>query len=251
MKTKLLLSLSAFAVLTGCETIQTPQQRQQDAARQQAASRYSEERVKRLQGQVESIEMENARLLQELQQLRNEVRSYNSQISQLNSNMQALDAKQVRELLKAALSHRGTAVIDIISPCVAFNNHDSSTKSYGYGRDHELPLHDIGWVAPADEIMIDAYAPGELQTVELHDGSHLQLRKLEAEYNPRDRMAAIQRLQVAEMNQEMVTGLIYYDDKRPSLAEVANMNVIPLAHLTDAQIRPSASSLDGLMATMR
>lgn len=161
------------------------------------------------------------------------------------------DAKQVRELLKAALSHRGTAVIDIISPCVAFNNHDSSTKSYGYGRDHELPLHDIGWVAPADEIMIDDYAPGELQMVELHDGSHLQLRKVEAEYNPRDRMAAIQRLQVAEMNQEMVTGLIYYDDKRPSLAEVANMNSIPLAHLSDNQIRPSASSLDGLMATMR
>lgn len=161
------------------------------------------------------------------------------------------DAKQVRELLKAALSHRGTAVIDIISPCVAFNNHDSSTKSYSYGREHELPLHDIGWVAPADEIVIDDYAPGELQMVELHDGSHLQLRKLEAAYNPRDRMAAIQRLQVAEMNQEMVTGLIYYDDKRPSLAEVANMNDTPLAHLTDAQIRPSASSLDGLMATMR
>jgi 2-oxoglutarate ferredoxin oxidoreductase subunit beta len=161
------------------------------------------------------------------------------------------DAKQVRELVKAALSHRGTAVIDIISPCVAFNNMDSSTKSYSYGRDHQFPLHDIGWVPAADEIMIDEYAPGEMQTVTLHDGSYLQLRKLEADYNPRDRMAAIQRLQMAELNQELVTGLIYYDDKRPSLAEVANMNDTPLAHLTDAQIRPSAGSLDGLMATMR
>jgi LysM repeat protein len=119
MKIKLLLSLSALVVFTGCETIQTPQQRQQDAARQQAASRYAEERVKRLQGQVESIEMENARLLQELQQLRNEVRSYSSQISQLNSNMQALEAKQAREtqevinrvegLLKKSVSARPSA----------------------------------------------------------------------------------------------------------------------------------------------
>ena len=65
------------------------------------------------------------------------------------------DAKQVRELLKAALSHRGTAVLDIISPCVAFNNHDTSTKSYGYGKDHEDQLHEIGWVPPAEEIEID------------------------------------------------------------------------------------------------
>ena len=119
MRTKLLLSLSALTILTGCETIQTPQQRQQDAARQQAASRYAEERSNRLQGQVESIEMENARMLQELQQLRNEVRSYSSQISQLNSSMQALEAKQAREtqevisrvegLLKKSVSSRPSA----------------------------------------------------------------------------------------------------------------------------------------------
>lgn len=119
MKTTLLLSLSSLALLTGCETIQTPQQRQQVAARQQAASRYTEERVSRLQGQVESVEMENARLLQEVQQLRNEVRSYSSQISQLNSSMKALEAKQTREtqevirrveaLLKKSVSSRPAA----------------------------------------------------------------------------------------------------------------------------------------------
>lgn len=93
------------------------------------------------------------------------------------------DAKQVRELLKAALSHRGTAVLDIISPCVAFNNHDTSTKSYGYGKDHEEQLHDIGWVPPTEEIVIDEYAPGEMKVVEMHDGSHLQLRKLDEDYD--------------------------------------------------------------------
>ena len=98
MKTKLLLSLSAIAVLSGCETLQTPQQRQSSMARQQAASRHAEERIRRLQGQIESIEMENARLMQEVQQLRSELRSYSSQMAQLNGSMKSLDAKQAREM---------------------------------------------------------------------------------------------------------------------------------------------------------
>lgn len=157
------------------------------------------------------------------------------------------DAKQVRELLKAALSHRGTAVLDIISPCVAFNNQDSSTKSYGYGKDHEEQLHDIGWVPPADEIEIGAYAPGEMQVVEMHDGSHIQLRKLEEDYDPTDKMGAMHRLMWAEEKREFITGLIYFDDKRPSLAEASHLTETPLAHLQGDQIRPSAESLDEIM----
>ncbi len=95
------------------------------------------------------------------------------------------DAKQVRELLKAAFSHRGTAVLDIISPCVAFNNDESSTKSYGYGRDHEAPLHELGWVPPAEEIEITDLQPGETRLVELHDGSYIRLNKLESDYDPK------------------------------------------------------------------
>ena len=158
------------------------------------------------------------------------------------------DAKQVRELLKAALSHRGTAVLDIISPCVAFNNHDSSTKSYGYGKDHEEQLHDIGWVPPAEEIEIADYAPGEMQVVKLHDGSHIQLRKLEEDYDPTEKMGALHRLMWAQEKQEFITGLIYYDGDRDSLAEASDLTDMPLAHLQGDQLRPSAESLSEIMA---
>jgi 2-oxoglutarate ferredoxin oxidoreductase subunit beta len=160
------------------------------------------------------------------------------------------DPKQVRELLKAALSHRGTAVLDIISPCVAFNNHESSTKSYDYGKSHEVPLHDIGWVAPAEEIMIGDYEPGEMRVVEMHDGSHIQLRKLETDYDPTDRLGAMHRLQWAEGQQEFITGLIYYDPDRPSLAETGNLVDTPLANLAETQLRPSKEALDKLMADL-
>ena len=158
------------------------------------------------------------------------------------------DAKQVRELLKAALSHKGTAVLDIISPCVAFNNHDTSTKSYGYGKEHEAPLHDFGWVPPADEIVIDDYDPGELQLVKMPDGSVIQLRKLETDYDPTNKLGAIHQLQWAQENQEFITGLIYYNDSRPTLTEVNNTVDTPLAALTDEQIRPSRETLSELMA---
>lgn len=159
------------------------------------------------------------------------------------------DAKQVRELLKAALSHRGTAVLDIISPCVAFNNHDSSTKSYSYGKEHEEQLHDIGWVPAADEIMVD-YEPGEMRDLALHDGSHIQLRKLETDYDPTDKMGALHRLQWAESQQEFITGLIYYDPTRPGLAEVSHLGETPLASLPAEKLRPSADALQQVMADL-
>lgn len=160
------------------------------------------------------------------------------------------DAKQVRELLKAALSHRGTAVLDIISPCVAFNNHDSSTKSYGYGKEHEEQLHDIGWVPPAEEIMIGDYAPGEMKVVKMHDGSHLQLRKLDEDYDPTVKMGALNRLMWAQEKQEFITGLIYYDGERENLAEASHLSAVPLAHLPEERLRPSADSLDEIMASL-
>lgn len=160
------------------------------------------------------------------------------------------DAKQVRELLKAAMSHRGTAVLDIISPCVAFNNHDTSTKSYGYGKDHEEPLHDFGWVPPAEEIEIEDYEPGEMQIVEMPDGSHIQLRKLEEDYDPMDKMGAVNRLLWAEEKREFITGLIYYDAERPSLAEAAHMTKTPLAELAVEKLRPTREQLSELMATL-
>ncbi|MFO7538526.1 MAG: 2-oxoacid:ferredoxin oxidoreductase subunit beta [Chloroflexota bacterium] len=160
------------------------------------------------------------------------------------------DPKQVKELLKAALSHRGTAVLDIISPCVAFNNDDHSPKSYGYGKENEMPLHDVGWVPPAEEIMIDDYEPGEMVVVELHDGSKIQLRKLDEDYDPKNKLGALHRLQWAQEQEEFITGLIYYNPDRPNLVEMNHMVDTPLAHLTADQIRPSADSLKALMKTL-
>lgn len=161
------------------------------------------------------------------------------------------DASQVRELIKAAFSHRGTAVIDIISPCVAFNNDDSSTKSYGYGREHKQPLHSVDYVPHEEEIKIEPYEAGEMQLVELHDGSYVQLRKLEEDYNPRDKLIALQRLEIARQNRELITGLVYYDPDRLSLAENENVVDTPLAHLQADQIRPSAEALAEVMADYR
>jgi 2-oxoglutarate ferredoxin oxidoreductase subunit beta len=161
------------------------------------------------------------------------------------------DAKQVRELLKAALSHRGTAVLDIISPCVAFNNVDTSRKSYGYGREHEAPLHDFGWVPQADEIVIEAQQPGMVRDIVLHDGSHIQLRRLEADYDPTDRMAALTLLHETEHTEQFITGLIYFDPHRESLAEAADLPDTPLAHLPDELIRPPKETLDEIMASLQ
>jgi 2-oxoglutarate ferredoxin oxidoreductase subunit beta len=157
------------------------------------------------------------------------------------------DAKQVRELLKAALSYRGTAVIDIISPCVAFNNDDTSPKSYGYGMKNEQPLHELGFVPYAEEILIDSPEPGELTVVELHDGSKLSLRNLETSYDPTNKLAAMDRLQTAQQNQEFITGLIYYNAERANLAEVSHLTKTPLAHLSNDELRPSQGALQDFL----
>ncbi|HOU40464.1 MAG TPA: 2-oxoacid:ferredoxin oxidoreductase subunit beta [Promineifilum sp.] len=158
------------------------------------------------------------------------------------------DPAQVRELMKAALSHRGTAVLDIISPCVAFNNDDASTKSYGYGKEHEVPLHAIGFVPREAEIEIDAYDPGEMRVVEMHDGSFIQLRRLETDYDPTDRLGAMHRLQWAQTQGELITGLVYYDPARPSLAETSRLVETPLAALDDERLRPGREVLAGVMS---
>jgi len=158
------------------------------------------------------------------------------------------DAQQVRELMKAALSHRGTAVLDIISPCVAFNNEDTSTKSYSYGKENEIPLHGIGFVPKEEEIQIEAYDPGDTRVVQMHDGSWIQLRKLESDYDPTDRMGAMHRLMWAQEKHEFITGLIYLDESRPSLAETSGMVDAPLIALDEARVRPGQDVLAKLMS---
>ncbi|MGH2536214.1 MAG: 2-oxoacid:ferredoxin oxidoreductase subunit beta [Candidatus Promineifilaceae bacterium] len=164
------------------------------------------------------------------------------------------DPKQVRELLKAALSHRGTALLDIISPCVTFNNREESPKSYAWGKANEEPLHQItyyppGFVPKREEIVIEEYAPGEVKEVELHDGSVIQLRKLEEDYDPTDRLGAMHRLEWARQKGEFVTGLIYYDGSRPSLSEVSQLGETPLVALPDEALRPPPEALARILDT--
>ena len=156
------------------------------------------------------------------------------------------DAKQVRELLKAAMNYKGTAVLDIISPCVTFNNDPESNKSYDYGKDKEAPLHDIAFIQQYDEISVD-YEPGSVQEVKMHDGPTILLRKLEEGYDPTDRMAALARLEAAREKQEFITGLLYYDEHRQTLDELEHVVDTPLALLPEERVRPSKESLQKLM----
>lgn len=153
------------------------------------------------------------------------------------------DPRQVKELLKAALSFQGTSVLDIISPCVTFNNRDESTKSYAWGREHETPVHDVTYIPRRDEIQID-YGPGEAKAVRMHDGSSLKLKKLERDYDPTDREQAMLILEEARQRDVLVTGLIYLSKEQPPLQEVENLVKTPLTKLPVERLRPSQESLE-------
>jgi 2-oxoglutarate ferredoxin oxidoreductase subunit beta len=156
------------------------------------------------------------------------------------------DAKQVRELQKAALSFEGTAVLDIISPCVTFNNHDESTKSYPYGKAHEERLHDISFIAAYDEVQVD-YEEGTVQDVQLHDGPAIRLRKLDHEYDPTNKYTAMRMLEEAAEKQEFITGLIYINQNRRTLAEVEQLVPTPLSALPAEKLRPPREALDKII----
>lgn len=160
------------------------------------------------------------------------------------------DPRQVKELIKAALGYNGTAVLDIISPCVTFNNRDESTKSYTWGKEHVDPIHDMSVIPEREEILVD-YEPGDVTTVEMHDGSRLVLRKLEREYNPRDRMAALMLLEQSRVNSELITGLLYLNDEQPILQDTAGLVETPIAALPPEVLRPSPESLEQLLADFR
>ena len=160
------------------------------------------------------------------------------------------DAKQMKELIKAALSFEGTAVLDIISPCVTFNNRDESTKSYSWGREHQDPLHDVTYVPRFDEIEIELEA-GETTEVKLHDGSALVLKKIDEDYNPMDRSAAIQLLEEARGSQVLATGLIYFNSEQASLQDAEQMIERPLSELTPDELRPSQHSLQEVLETFK
>lgn len=152
------------------------------------------------------------------------------------------DPKQVKELIKAALHHQGIAVLDIISPCVTFNNKDDSVHSYAWGKEHEVALHELSYVPPAEEILVD-YQPGEATEVTMHDGSKVILKKLEHDYDPCDRSEAMRILEQANAQQWLLTGLIYYNPNPPSLVDIYNLTEMPLNRLPEHRIRPPQETI--------
>ena len=160
------------------------------------------------------------------------------------------DKKQLSAMLKAATVHAGTAVLDVISPCVTFNDHEGSTKSYKYMKDHEEPLQDISFVPAFEEIDVD-YDPGTTTEVTMHDGSRLRLRKLEEEYNPTNKVGAIKRLMEAHEKGEVLTGVFYVNTKAPSFIEMLNVTDEPLATLPESVVRPGREVLDEVMEELK
>ncbi|MDQ3249804.1 MAG: 2-oxoacid:ferredoxin oxidoreductase subunit beta [Chloroflexota bacterium] len=158
------------------------------------------------------------------------------------------DAKQVETLLKAALSHRGMAVLDIISPCVTFNNLDDSNKSYSWGKANEVQLQELNFVPRYEPIEIDEY--DDEREVRLHDGSWLVLKKLDTDYDPTDKMAAYHILEESRRENKMLTGLFYIDTEQPNMLELLNIVDKPLAQLGEAETRPSREALRKVMAEL-
>ncbi|HZQ69896.1 MAG TPA: 2-oxoacid:ferredoxin oxidoreductase subunit beta [Terriglobales bacterium] len=160
------------------------------------------------------------------------------------------DKKQLMSMLKAAIAHHGTVMLDVVSPCVTFNDHEGSTKSYKYMKDHEEPLQELSFVPAFEEINVE-YDPGTTVNVTMHDGSQLRLRKLEEDYDPTNKIEAIKRLGEAHEKGEVLTGLFYVNTQSPTFIEMLNMTDQPLATLPESVTRPGREVLERAMEELR
>jgi 2-oxoglutarate ferredoxin oxidoreductase subunit beta len=160
------------------------------------------------------------------------------------------DKKQLSAMMKAALTHNGTVMLDVISPCTTFNDHEGSTKSYKYMKEHEEPVHDVSFVPFFEDITVD-YDPGSTTEVTMHDGSVLRLRKLEHDYNPTDRIEAMKRLHQAHEKGEVLTGIFYVNTQKPNFIDLLHMTDQPLATLPQEVTRPGPEVLETVMEELR
>jgi 2-oxoglutarate ferredoxin oxidoreductase subunit beta len=156
------------------------------------------------------------------------------------------DPKQVKELIKAAISHSGIAVIDIISPCVTFHNHEDSFHSYSFGKTHEEPLHEISLVLAKEEITVEDFEMGTTREVTMHDGSTVVLKKLENEYDPTDKWQAMRMLEEAAEKNWLLTGLLYVEPDAPTLFDKYDLPETPLNRLPVEKLRPPLDSMSKL-----
>jgi 2-oxoglutarate/2-oxoacid ferredoxin oxidoreductase subunit beta len=160
------------------------------------------------------------------------------------------DKKQLLSILKAAMSHRGTCMIDVISPCVTFNDHEGSTKSYAYAKDHDEPVGDITFVPFFEDISIE-YEPGTTTEVRMHDGSRLLLKKLDGDYDATDKAKALSMLRETGGRGEFATGILYIEPAKHDFTTLLNMVDEPLATLPLERVRPGRDVLDAVMESLK
>ncbi|TMQ70704.1 MAG: 2-oxoacid:ferredoxin oxidoreductase subunit beta [Candidatus Eisenbacteria bacterium] len=160
------------------------------------------------------------------------------------------DVKQLRALLKAAFAHHGTAVLDVISPCVTFADHEGSTKSYAYVKEHDAPLHGIDFVPYYEDITVD-YEPGTTREVTMPDGSRIYLKKLGDDYDPTDRDTALAAIHETQKEGKLATGLLYVNPQAAPFEEDLRLADPPLATLPLEQVRPPRQVLAQLMEQLQ
>jgi 2-oxoglutarate ferredoxin oxidoreductase subunit beta len=160
------------------------------------------------------------------------------------------DKKQLLSILKASIGHRGTCLIDVISPCVTFNDHEGSTKSYAYAKDHDEPLGEVSFVPYFDDISIE-YEPGSTKEVRLHDGSVLYLKKVAHDYDPTDKLNAIRLIHETASRGEFATGVLYVEPEKADFVSLLNVVDEPLATLPLHRVRPGPEVLDEIMESLR
>ena len=154
------------------------------------------------------------------------------------------DTKQLKELIKAAVSQRGIAIIDVISPCVTFNNQDDALQSYTWGRENEAPLHDFKHFNTREELDEEGFAPGTFREIKMQDGTYMVLRKIDKEYDPTDKNAALDLLTESYKNKYFATGLIYFSESAETIQELYDLPDEPLNRLGVERLRPTKAMLD-------
>jgi 2-oxoglutarate ferredoxin oxidoreductase subunit beta len=160
------------------------------------------------------------------------------------------DKAQLVPLIRAAIEHQGAAFIDVLSPCVAFNNHAGSTRSFDYVREHNDAVNRLDFISPRAPIAV-SYDAGAVETVEQHDGSRLVLKKIAADYDPHDRLGAMTFLQHHAAKGQIVTGLLYVEPDADDLHANLNTVTTPLNELNAAELNPGAAALEQINASLR
>ncbi|MCC7518693.1 MAG: 2-oxoacid:ferredoxin oxidoreductase subunit beta [Verrucomicrobiae bacterium] len=160
------------------------------------------------------------------------------------------DQKQLLNLLKGAMRYDGTALVDVVSPCITFNNHEGSTKSYKFAKEREEALHDVTYVPDYEPFFAD-YDHGQTHTIDLPDGARIVLKKLDRDYDPSDRVRALELLSRARDEHLFLTGLIYHHKGGPKpLTKQKKLVAEPLATLPQSRTRPSREVLESIMDSL-